>query len=100
MEFPLYIESKKASMPYNMHIVNMHAHDFQEPKGDIIWTKHQANQEGTQKCDTPKGYSNYIKEPNQHMIDGRVPHTNSIRTNKHEEKQKTPMLKDLSHSRW
>ena len=71
----------------------MHAHDFQEPKGDIIGTKHQANQEGIQKCDTPKGYPNYIKEPNQHMIDRRVQHKNSIKTNKHEEKQKHPCSK-------
>ena len=27
----------------------MHAQDFQEPKGDIIWTKHQESQERTQK---------------------------------------------------
>ena len=39
---------------------------------EIYWTKHQENQEGTQKCDAPKGYPNYIKEPNQHMIDRRV----------------------------
>ena len=38
-------------------------------KGDIIWTKHQINQEGTPKCDTTKGCPNYIKEPNQHMKD-------------------------------
>ena len=47
----------------------MHAQDFQEPKGDIIWTQHQENKEGTSKCDTRRGYPNYIKEPNQHMID-------------------------------
>ncbi len=32
----------------------MHAQDFQEPKGDTIWTKYQLNQEGTQKCDKTK----------------------------------------------
>ena len=74
----------------------MHAQDFQEPKGDIIWTKHQANQEGTQKCDTPKGYPNYIEEPNQHMIDRRVQHKNSIKTNKHEEKQNTHAQRFIS----
>ena len=30
--------------------------------------KHQVNQEGTQKFDKTKGYPNYIKDPNQHMI--------------------------------
>ena len=30
MEFPLYIESKKESMPNNIHEVNMHAQNFQE----------------------------------------------------------------------
>ena len=50
----------------------MHAHDFQEPKGDIIWTKHQTNQGGTPKCDTTKGYPNYIKESSQHMIESKV----------------------------
>ena len=32
MEFPLYIESKKESMPNKIHEVNMHAQDFQNPK--------------------------------------------------------------------
>ena len=32
MEFPLYIESKKESMPNEIHEVNMHAQDFQNPK--------------------------------------------------------------------
>ena len=30
-EFPLYIGSKKESMPKILHEVNMHAQDFQEP---------------------------------------------------------------------
>ena len=32
MEFPLYIGSKKESMPNKIHEVNMHARNFQEPK--------------------------------------------------------------------
>ena len=32
MEFPLYIGSKKESMPKKLHEVNMHAQDFQEPR--------------------------------------------------------------------
>ena len=32
MEFPLYIESKKESMPNEIHEVNMHAQNFQVPK--------------------------------------------------------------------
>ena len=31
MEFPLYIGSKKESMPNKIHEINMHAQDFQEP---------------------------------------------------------------------
>ena len=31
MEFPLYIGSKKESLPKILHEVNMHAQDFQEP---------------------------------------------------------------------
>ena len=31
MEFPLYIGSKKESMPKRLHEVNMHAQDSQEP---------------------------------------------------------------------
>ena len=31
MEFPLYIGSKKESMPKKLHEVNMHAQYFQEP---------------------------------------------------------------------
>ena len=75
----------------------MHAQDFQEPKGDIFWTKHQENQEGTSKCDTTKGYLNYIKEPNQHMIDTKVQHKNHIKGNEHKDKQNTH-AQQLSHS--
>ena len=32
MEFPLYIGSKKESMPKTLHEVNIHAQYFQEPK--------------------------------------------------------------------
>ena len=32
MEFPLYIESTKESMPNEIHEVNMHAQDLQNPK--------------------------------------------------------------------
>jgi hypothetical protein len=42
----------------------MHAQYFQDPKGDIVWTKHREKQEGTQKCDTSKGYPNCIKKSN------------------------------------
>ena len=31
MEFPLYIESTKESMPNRIHEVNMHTQNFQEP---------------------------------------------------------------------
>ena len=74
----------------------MHAQDFQEPKGDIIWTKHQVNQEGTQKCDTEKVVQIYIKEPNQHMIDSKVQHKNYIKTNEHKEKQNTHAQRFIS----
>jgi hypothetical protein len=74
----------------------MHAQDFQEPNEDIIWTKHQENQEGTPKCDTTKGYPNYIKEPNQHMIDSKVQHKNYIKTNEHKENQNTHAQRFIS----
>ena len=32
MEFPLYIGSKRESMPSRIHEVNVHARNFQEPK--------------------------------------------------------------------
>ena len=51
----------------------MHAYNFQEPKRDIIWTKHQVNQESTPKVWQKKGCPNYIKEPNQHIIKHKVP---------------------------
>lgn len=47
---PLYIESKKESMPNKIHEVNMHAQDFQNPKPkekempsekDTKWRNHQ-----------------------------------------------------------
>ena len=31
MEFPLYIGSKRESMPRKLHEVNIHAQDIQEP---------------------------------------------------------------------
>ena len=49
MEIPLYIESKKESMPNKIHEVNMHAQNFQEPipnekecqvKKDTKWRNH------------------------------------------------------------
>ena len=42
----------------------MHAQDFQEPKGDIIWTKHQEKPRMQTKGVTPKDCPNYIKESN------------------------------------
>ena len=45
----------------------MHAQGFQEPKEDIIQTKHQVHQEGTPTSDVTKGCPKYIKEPNQQM---------------------------------
>ena len=38
-------------------------------KWDTIWTKHQLNQESTHKCDKKTNCPNYIKYPNQHMIE-------------------------------
>jgi hypothetical protein len=29
---PYILDQRKQSMPYNIHLVNMHAQDFQEPK--------------------------------------------------------------------
>ena len=47
----------------------MYAQDFQEPNEIQFWTKHQLNQESTHKCDKKKNCPNYIKDPNQHMIE-------------------------------
>jgi hypothetical protein len=33
------LDEWKQSIPYILHLVNMHAQDFQEPKEDTIWTK-------------------------------------------------------------
>ena len=62
----------------------------------MIQKKHQANQEGTSKCDTTKGYPNYIKESNQHMIDSKVQHKNSTKTNEHKENKNTHAQRFIS----
>jgi hypothetical protein len=49
----------------------MHAQDFQEPKGDTIWTIHQEEPEVTQRCEKTKSCPNYLKEANQHKIDSK-----------------------------
>ena len=72
-------------MPYDIHSVNMHAQYFQEPKGDIVWTKHQINQKCTQRCDARKGCPKYIKESNNHKIDSKVQQMNEAKTNDHKE---------------
>jgi hypothetical protein len=61
----------------------MHAQDFQEPKVDIIWTKHQEEQAITQNREATKGCLNYIKESNQHKIDSKVHQVNNAKTNEH-----------------
>jgi hypothetical protein len=60
----------------------MHAQEFQEPK-DIIWTKHQEDQEVTQRCEEIKVVQNYIKESTQHKIDSKVHQVNKANTNEH-----------------
>ena len=54
----------------------MHAQDFQEPKEDTIWTKHQIKHDDTWKCDMSKDCPNHIKESNQHKIDSKVQQMN------------------------
>jgi hypothetical protein len=61
----------------------MHAQDFQEPKGDTIWTKNQEEQASTQNCEATKGCPNYIKESNQHKIDSKVHQVNNTNANEH-----------------
>ena len=46
----------------------MHARHFQEPKDNIIWTKHQEEVTSTQECGKTNVCPNYIKEANQHTI--------------------------------
>ena len=77
MEFPLYIGSKKESMPNEIHEVNMHAQDFQNPKPkdkempsekDTKWRNHHLEdiikdtsrneisiETHKKRCQTPKG---------------------------------------------
>ena len=62
--FPYEQDPRKKACHKKIHKVSMHAQNFQEPKGDTIWTRHQENQDDTLKCDTIKGCPNYIKDPN------------------------------------
>jgi hypothetical protein len=66
----------------------MHAKNFQEPKGDTIWTKHQEHQRVTRRCEKPKSCPNYIKESIQHKIDSKVHQVNKANTNEHKESLK------------
>jgi hypothetical protein len=61
----------------------MHAKNFQEPKGDTIWTKHQEDQRVTRRCEKPKSCPNYIRESIQHKIDSKVHQVNKANTNEH-----------------
>jgi hypothetical protein len=61
----------------------MHAQDFQEPKGDKFWTKHQEEQASIQNCEATKGCPNYIKESTQHKIDSKVHQVNNAKANEH-----------------
>ena len=45
MEFTLYIGSKKVKHAIGYILSKNAWQDFQEPKENIIWTKHQVNQE-------------------------------------------------------
>ena len=47
----------------------MHAHDFQEPNEIQIGQNTNLNQESTHKCDKKENCPNYMKNPNQHMIE-------------------------------
>ena len=73
----------------------MYAQDFQEPKGDIIWTKHQENQEGTPKCGTTK----VIQIISKNQINtwfSKVQHKNYIKTNEHRENKNTHAQRFIS----
>ena len=76
----------------------MHAQDFQEPKGDIIWTKHQANQEGTPRCATSKVIQIISKNQINTWLIAKF-NTRTPQKPMSTQKTKTHMLKDLSHSR-
>ncbi len=49
----------------------MHAQDFQEPNGDMTWTKCKIDYDDTQRCDVSKGCPTHIQESNQHKIDSK-----------------------------
>ena len=62
---PIYwIKESKACHGIYIYWVNMHAQDFHEPREDIIWTKTPSKPRSTQKCNTIKGFPNYIWESN------------------------------------
>ena len=46
-------------------------HKLSRTKRDTIWTKHQLNEESTQKCDPTNGFPNYIEDSNQHKIESK-----------------------------
>ena len=50
--------------------------DFQEPNGDMTWTKYKIEHDDTQRCDMSKGCPNHIQESNQHKIDSKVQQMN------------------------
>ena len=64
----------------------MHAQDFQEPKGDTIWTKHQESQERTQKVWHQRIVQIISKNQINTKIDSKVQQVNKAKA--HEQKYK------------
>ena len=63
--------------------------DFQEPNGDMTWTKHKIQHDGTQRCDMSKDYPNHIQESNQHKIDPNVQWMNKTQHQEQDDIQNT-----------
>ena len=63
----------------------MHAQDFQEPKGDTIWTKRQEIQERTQKVWHQRIVQIISKNQINTKIDSKVQQMNKAKTNDHKE---------------
>ena len=76
----------------------MHAQDFQEPKGDTIWTKHQESQERTQKVWHQRIVQIISKNQINTKIDSKVQQVNKAKEMSIKDKLNTH-AQDLSHSK-
>jgi hypothetical protein len=83
LEFTLYIGSKKAKHAIEYTFSKYACTRLSRAKRDTIWTKHQEDQEVTQRCEELKVVQNYIKESTQHKIESKVHQVNKANANEH-----------------